>query len=94
MLITLALLSAPLGVAPIVTGLTVAVLPTGWFAAFHKLGNGDSLQRRLVGYTWAKSSRLTCIQYCCCLGCKIGYDAVGAGPFETQQAFHHYPFAV
>jgi len=49
MLITLALLSEPLGVAPIVTGLTVAVLPTGWFAAFHKLGNGDSLQRRLVG---------------------------------------------
>ena len=49
MLITLALLSAPLGVAPIVTGLTVAVLPIGWFADFHRLINDDSLQRRLVG---------------------------------------------
>ena len=54
MLITLALLSAPLGVAPIVTGLTVAVLPTGWLAAFHRLGNDDSLQSRLVGQTWGK----------------------------------------
>ena len=49
MLITLALLSEPLGVAPIVTGLTVAVLPIGWFADFHRLINDDSLQRRLVG---------------------------------------------
>jgi len=33
-LITSALLSVPLGVAPIVTGLTVAELPIGWFTVF------------------------------------------------------------